>query len=147
MFNQLFAGFNILSHQQLVFQGGKSCADAVGQLWDFIYWAIYDKKYISFIFLDLRKSYDTVNHRKSLDKLEAYGIRNWALNCFKIYLNSRIQHVRIGDTVSEANKVTIGIPPGSVLGGLIFLIFINDLLVFMKVFLRYYSPRMSVFFD
>ena len=77
--------------------------------------------------MDLRKAYDTVNRKILLDKLEADGISSCAFNWFIIYLSSRIQRVRLGDTVSEPNKMTIGIPQGSVLRGLLFCVCINDL--------------------
>ena len=63
-----------------------------------------DKKYFISIFLNLKKAYDTVNHTMFFDKLEAHGIRRCALNWFETYLSSRIQRVRIVDTVSEPNE-------------------------------------------
>ena len=101
-----FIRFNVLSHQQFGFQRGKSCVDAVGQLLDFVYSAINNKKYIISIFLDLRKAYDTMNNKILLDKLEAYEIRRCALNWFKTYLSNRIQRVFLGDTVSDPNEKT-----------------------------------------
>ena len=124
----IFSRFNVLSDKQHGFQSGKYCVDAIGQLLDFVCSAINDKKkHIFPIFLDLRKTYDTVNHKILHDKLEAYGIRSCALILFETYLNCRIQSVRTGDTISEPNEMTLGMPQGSVLKGLLFLVFINAL--------------------
>ena len=66
-----------------------------------------------------------MNIKILLDKFEAYRIRSCALNWFKTCLSSRIQRVRIDDTTSEPIEVIIVIPQGSVLGGLLFLVYIN----------------------
>ena len=65
---KFFTWFNVLPHQKFGFKRGKSCGDAVGQLLDFVYSAINDKKYLISIFLELRKAYDTVNHNIFLDR-------------------------------------------------------------------------------
>ena len=73
------------------------------------------------------KSLWRANHKLSLVELKACEIESSALSWFKTYLSSLIQRLRIGDTVSKPNEVTICIPQGSVLGGLLFLVYINDL--------------------
>ena len=84
------------------------------------------------LYLDLQKAFDTVNHSVLLNKLENYGIRGIVLNWFKSYLNNRKQYASLLTYMSDLESVKYGVPHGSVLGPLLFLIYVHDIQYVVK---------------
>ena len=94
---------------------------------DKISMAMDNNEYSIGIFLDLAKAFDTVDHRILLAKLECYGVRGITLNWFKSYLDERYQQVLCNGRLTNLQLIEFGVPQGSILGPLLFLLYINDL--------------------
>ena len=91
------------------------------------------------VILDLQNAFDTVNHKILLDKLRAMGVGQIAVQWFKSYLSDREQLVNIADTSSEFRTVSCRVPQGSILGPLLFLIYVNDMKAAVKCKLLLYA--------
>lgn len=118
---------DILYDLQFGFREKHSTFMAVLQFVENIRKALENDEYSIGLFLDLSKAFDTLDHDILLNKLEYYGIKNNSLNFFKSYLENRTQSVLYNNIKSDSKVLPCGVPQGSVLGPLLFILYINDM--------------------
>jgi len=115
-------------------------------LWPTVYNSIDDGKLCAGIYLDLQKAFDMVNHDILLYKLYNYGIRGVVHDWFRNYLSNRQQYTCVNGINSSLTSLSCGVPQGSVLGPLLFLIYVNDIgNVGLKVPVRLFADDTNLF--
>ena len=130
MYNRLidfFAKHDILYEKQFGFRAKHSTNIALAYLIDKIVSSHEKHDIVLGVFIDLQKAFDTVNHDILIKKLEIYGVRGIALNWFASYLSQRQQYVSFNDCNSNVGNISCGVPQGSILGPLLFLVYVNDM--------------------
>ena len=118
---------NILTESQYGFRPGHTTSMALLDMYDGLSQSIEDNKFGIGIFVDLSKAFDCIDHGILIKKLHHYGIRGIVLNWFISYLSMRSQFVSFNNTDSALRYITCGVPQGSILGPLLFLIYVNDI--------------------
>ena len=117
----------IINLNQFGFQQNNSTFHPMMHLLDTVGDAINENEYTLAIFCDLSRAFDMVPIDLLLKKLESNGIRGTSLKWFESYLRDRVQYVKVGNSNSSCQNVKSGVPQGSVMGPILFLIFFNDL--------------------
>ena len=117
----------ILNPKQFGFRSKHSTFMAIEQMVDKVTAAVERNETTIGIFLDLSKAFDTIDHNILLHKLEHYGFRGIVLEWFRNYLRNRKQYVYYNSYQSESHDIICGVPQGSILGPLLFLLYVNDI--------------------
>lgn len=140
--------FSALSPAQYGFQKGKSTEHALLHIKDKILNNFENKLLTLGVYLDFRKAFDSINHDVLLQKLPHYGIRGKALDLIGSFLQNRGQYVQINGICSDHMTLKYGVPQGSILGPLLFIIYLNDIVnIANSPSLIMYADDTSLFFS
>ena len=140
-----FSTYDLLYDLQHGFRAKRSCETQLTMLLEYLARNTSAGKQTDLILLDFSKAFDKVNHSKLLWKLHQYGIRGNALSWIRAFLGNRSQTVVLEGEESESVPVTSGVPQGSVLGPIMFLVYINDLPEELSSQVRLFADDTAVF--
>ena len=150
MYSRLYSfltKFQVLFRRQFGFRNKHSTNHALISLVDLIKKYLDNNYFVCGVFIDLQKAFDTVNHDILLSKLAHYGIRGLANDWLSSFLKNRKQFVFLEGTSSSLKEVTCGVPQGSTLGPLLFLVYINDLqTIFSKSIVHHFADDTNLLY-
>ena len=126
------------------FMQGRSCLTNLLETLESWTQALDEEFGIDVLYLDYRKAFDSVPHKRLLEKLKTYGLRGNLLQWIQSFLEARLMRVGIRGSFSEWIKVLSGVPQGSVLGLLLFLLFVNDLPDWIKNSMRMFADDVKI---
>ena len=136
---------NLIHKDQHGFRGGRSCCTQLLEVMET--WTEWFDQGLPWntIYTDFSKAFDSVPHERLLKKLKGYGIKGNLLNWIKDFLSNRRQRVSLGGKLSQWKPVTSGIPQGSVLGPILFTIFINDMPEIVSSMMKLFADDAKIF--
>ena len=129
IYNRLISFFNkqdILHSSQHGFRTNHSTNSAIAEVLDCVTLALNKKLLSLALFIDVSKAFDSLDHQLLFAKLNIYGVRDTALDLMKSYFSNRFQYTIVNNDNSNFCKITTGIPQGSIIGPLMYAIYVND---------------------
>ena len=149
MYNRLITfidQLNIINGNQFGFRKNYSTSLAINTFVNKLHEAIENDQVMISLFIDLSRAFDTISHRVLFNKLYQYGIRGLALDWIHNYLQNRKQFVIYNNAQSSFGNISMGVPQGSILGPLLFIIYVNDLPnVSSKLSFTQFADESSIF--
>ena len=121
--------YGLLDNRQHGFRRNHSTSTAIFELVQYIYEKLDTRNYVGCIYVDYSKAFDTLDHKILCKKLECFGLDKTVVNWCRDYLHNRKQRVKVNDAISNLADVTYGVPQGSILGPLFFIMYVNDVIM------------------